>query len=67
MYDLQSQNLGNVYRQEESEQGEQQGGDQGADQGEDRCHPSAYNKRLRATQSPNLTKAVIPEKFQLYL
>ncbi len=36
-----------MYRQEEAEQRQ----DQGA--GEDQCHPSAYNRRLRATQSPN--------------
>ena len=40
-----------MYRQEEAEQEEHQE-DQGA--GEDRCHPSAYNRRLLATQSPNL-------------
>ncbi len=37
----------NVYRQEEKEDDEQ------ARTGEDLCHPSAYNRRLRATQSPN--------------
>ncbi len=56
-------NLGNLYRQEEAEQGEQQGedqgADQGADQGEDRCHRSAHNRRLRATQSPNKGKSVL--------
>ena len=52
---LQSQNIWNVYRQEE--QGEHQGTDQGEDQraGEDRHHPSGYNRRLRAMQSPNVT------------
>ncbi len=45
-----------MYRQEEAEQGE----DQGA--GEDRCHQSAYNRRLRATQSPNDTLSFfVPE------
>ncbi len=39
---MQSQNLWKVYRQEERE-----------DQGADQCHPSALNRRLRATQSPN--------------
>ncbi len=36
-----------VYRQEEEEQREGEGA------GEDLCTPSAYNRRLRATQSPN--------------
>ena len=39
-----------VYRQEEQPAAE---GEEGAQPGEDRCHPSACNKRLRATQSPN--------------
>ncbi len=36
----------NLYQQEE-----EQREDQGA--AEDRCHPSAYNRKLRAMQSPN--------------
>ncbi len=36
----------NVYRQEEEDE-------QAAGEGEDLCHPSAYKRRLRATQSPN--------------
>ncbi len=38
----------NVYRQEEKEEDDEQ-----ARTGEDLCHPSAYNRRVRATQSPN--------------
>ncbi len=42
-----------MYRQEEQPaEGEGEEG-AGAKPGEDRCHPSAYNRRLRATQSPN--------------
>ena len=43
MGNMQFQNLWNVYRQEE----------RGEDQGEDQRHQSAYNRRLRAMQSPN--------------
>ncbi len=39
-----------VYRQEDQPAAE---GAEGEQPGEDRCHPSACNKRLRATQSPN--------------
>ncbi len=35
----------NLYRQEEQAEA--------AGTGEDQCHLNAYNKRLRATQSPN--------------
>ena len=42
----------NVYRQEE-EQAAGEGEGAGEEPGEDRCHLSAYNMRLRASQSPN--------------
>ena len=44
-----------MYRQEEqpAEGAEGAEGAEEAKPGEDQCHPNAYNRRLRATQSPN--------------
>ena len=47
MCNVQSPNLWNLYRQEEEQQREGEGA------GEDQCTPTEYNRRLRATQSPN--------------
>ena len=41
-----------MYRQEEAEEPAEAAAAAAAGTGEDLCHRSAYNRRLRATQSP---------------